>query len=111
MGEIIKAYMGLFFFVLQLVLGESLIMVGVEEQAAQNYHADVIEEIESSNFSPSVIAACKNQAQSNGYELEVNSIVTDDDNNIKMAEVVLKYNHSIDILEIMSTQEKRGFAR
>lgn len=111
MGEIIKAYMGMFFFLLELILGVSVVTMGVEEQAAQNYHADVIEEIESSNFSPSVIQACKTQAQDCGYELEVNVIMTDADNNIQMAEVVLKYSHSMDILEITEAKEKRGIAR
>lgn len=111
MGEIIKAYMGLFFFLLELTLGVSVTVMGVEEQAAQNFHADVIEEIEASNFSPSVIQACKMQAQNSGYELEVNSIVTDSDNNIQMADVTLKYHHTMNIFEIEEAKEKRGFAR
>lgn len=111
MGTIIKAYVGLFFTVLTLVLGVSIADIGVEEYAAQDFHADVIEEIESSNFSPSVIQACIDQANEAGYELTVNSIVSDVDNNVQMAEVVMKYKYIIDIFDISTEHEKRGFAR
>ena len=111
MGTTIKTYVGLFFYILVLVLGVSIAGIGAEETAAQNFHADVIEEIEASNFSPSVIEACMNQAQEAGYELSVNNIVTDADNNVQMAEVTMKYKYVIDVLNITSEQQKRGIAR
>ena len=45
--------------------------------AAKEYKADVIAEIENSNFNPSVIAACTSQAEAEGYQLTVSDCTYD----------------------------------
>lgn len=111
MDIIIKVFSGLFFFLLTSITGFGIVMAGADAAAAQNYHADVVEEIEASNFSPNVIEACKNQAQSAGYELQIFPMVYDGENNIQMAEITMKYKYSIGILELDSGREIRGMAR
>lgn len=111
MGTVIKGFIGIFFILVNVVTGVSIIGQGVEEHAAQNFHADVISEIENSNFAPSVIQSCIAQAEKEGYELTVDNIIADADNNVQMAEVTMKYKYDIDIFNVTAEKEKRGFAR
>lgn len=111
MGQIAKAYLGLFFLIIATILGIGTTSMGIDTSAAQNYHADVIAEIENSNFNPGVIAACESQASAAGYELNVNSVNTDTDNNVILAEVTLKYNYTMDLLGITKPVQIRGIAR
>ncbi len=63
MGQVIKTYLGLFFILLMGLVGIGVVTAGIQSAAARNYHADVINEIECSNFNDGVIEACKQQAQ------------------------------------------------
>lgn len=47
---------------------------------AKEYKADVIAEIENSNFNPNVITSCISQANANGYTLSVQNVQYDEDN-------------------------------
>lgn len=111
MGQIFKAYLGIFFLLIIGMVGIGVVAAGVEVTAARNYHADVIGEIECSNFNPGVIDACKNQAQENGYQLTVKDMVYDIERNQQMAEVILAFDYAIPILNLVSNREIRGFAR
>ena len=62
MGQVLKTYLGLFFLLLIGLVGIGVVAAGMEAAAARDYHADVISEIECSNFNAGVIAACKSQA-------------------------------------------------
>ena len=84
---------------------------GIEVTAARNYHADVISQVECSNFNAGVISACKNQAGERGYQLEVAELVYDGEGNQRMAEIILSFEYSIPVLNLVSEHEVRGFAR
>lgn len=79
--------------------------------AAKEYKADVIAEIENSNFNPNVIAACIAQAQTAGYELQVLNSVYDAEHDIQSAEVILTYSYEIPLFGIAETKTTRGIAR
>ena len=79
--------------------------------AAKEYKADVIAEIENSNFNPNVIAACVEQAQTAGYELQVVNSVYDAEQDIQSAEVILTYTYKIPVFGIVETKSTRGIAR
>ena len=111
MGQVIKAYLGIFFLLLMGLVGIGVVAAGMEVNAARNYHADVVTEIECSNFHPAVIDACKSQAQKAGYRLEVERISYDAEGKEQMAEVVLTFHYSIPILDLVSDHKVRGFAR
>ncbi len=68
MGQVMKSYLGIFFLLVMGLVGIGIVAAGMEANAARNYHADVVTEIECSNFSPAVIHACKAQAQEAGYD-------------------------------------------
>lgn len=78
---------------------------------AKDYKADVIAEIENSNFNDTVINECIQQATDNGYTLTINKIITDPDENKQIAEVILGYQFKIGILEIDDWHYTRGVAR
>lgn len=111
MGQVLKTYLGLFFLLLIGLVGIGVVVAGMEAAAARDYHADVISEIECSNFNAGVIAACKSQARKNGYELAVANYVYDAERNQQMAEVILSYDYAIPVLNLVSGHEIRGFAR
>ncbi len=111
MGQVIKAYLGIFFLLLVGMVGVGVIAAGIQTNAARSYHADVVSEIECSNFSPSVIDSCIRQADAAGYGLEVEEFVYDASKNQRMAEVVLTFDYAIPILNLVSDHQVRGFAR
>ncbi len=110
MGQVLKTYLGLFFLLLMGLVGIGVVAAGMAA-AARSYHADVISEIECSNFNAGVISACKSQAKNKGYELAVANMVYDAEQNQQMAEVILSYDYAIPVLNLVSGHEIRGFAR
>ena len=97
MGQVLKTYLGLFFLLIMGLVGIGVVAAGIEVTAARNYHADVISQVECSNFNAGVISACKNQAGERGYQLEVAELVYDVEGNQRMAEIILSFEYSIPI--------------
>ncbi len=103
------------FGTLLLLLINACVCIGTmtaasETAAAKEYKADVIAEIENSNFNPRVITSCIAQAENAGYKMEVKKSV-DVNNEVKTAEVVLSYSYEIPIFGISQTKTTRGIAR
>lgn len=111
MGQVLKTYLGLFFLLIMGLVGIGVVAAGMEAAAARSYHADVISEIECSNFNAGVIAACQSQARNKGYELTVADMVYDAERKQQMAEVILSFHYAIPVLNLVSDHEVRGFAR
>ncbi len=107
MGQIVKGMLGIFFLFLVAVTGFGTMMAQAETTAAQNYHTDVITELENSNFNAAVMNACKEQAAANGYTLTINPIEAD---HAQMAEVILTYPYRIGIFELSQEKQIRGYA-
>ncbi len=74
MGQVIKSYLGIFFLMVTGMVGIGVVTAGIQSANARNYHADVISEIECSNFNESVLAACQQQAQAQGYSLQIKTM-------------------------------------
>lgn len=111
MEKIIAAFSTLLVLLL-VILGSAAVMnTGADVAAAKEYKADVIAEIENSDFNPYVIAECIRQAQAAGYQLSVSGLTYDEDNNIQTAEVILAYSYEIPLFGISKTHETRGIAR
>lgn len=111
MEKIITAFATLFVLLVAIFAGTGVMTVSSEVARAKEYKADVIAEIENSNFNQVVIDACIDQAKNAGYELEVLNTIYDADNNITTAEVILSYEYDIPIFGIHKTHETRGIAR
>lgn len=111
MEKIVSAFSTLFVLLLVILGSAALITVGADVAAAKEFKADVIAEIENSNFNPYVINDCIGQAQAAGYQLQVINTDYDADNNVKAAEVILSYDYKIAVFGIGKTHETRGIAR
>ena len=111
MKHIIGAFSTLTVLVLNLLLCAAVLTMSAETAAAKEYKAAVVAEIENSNFNPAVIAACQSQAAEKGYELEVTTGIYDEVRDVRMAEVLLKYQYEIPLLGISDQRVTRGVAR
>ena len=111
MKHIISAYGTLFVLMLNIVICISMCNVSILVAEAKEFKADVVAEIENSNFNPNVINGCIAQAREAGYELMVTNCVYDENANIQSAEVLLEYTYRIPLLGISETKTTRGIAR
>ena len=111
MKNILEAFSILFVLLLSVYAGICVMTASAYTAAAKEYKADVIAEIENSNFAPEVVAACKAQAEAAGYTLEVTGAVYDENNRIQTAEVVLTYSYRLPMFGIDQSRTKRGIVR
>ena len=113
MSSIFKSYVSIILIIVAVLVFVGIITVTLDVQKARDFHGAVVNEIENSNHSSSVIEACKETAEKNGYELVVSSYVNNSDGlqYSKITKVVLKYSYSISILDINSEKEIIGYAR
>lgn len=111
MKQIISAYGSLVTLVLFLFLCIMMSITSGNAAAAKEFKADVIAQIEDSNFNQNVIQACKEQAQAAGYTLEVTDCTYDADGGMQTAEIILGYAYNLPLLGIRDTKTTRGIAR
>lgn len=111
MKHIIEAFSILAVLVLNLCLCIGVLTVSADVAAAKEYKADVVAQIENSNFNPHVIEACRAQAAEQGYTLEVISEDYRGGGNKSAASVCLTYNYEIPLLGISKEQKTWGIAR
>ena len=123
MSQVFKVFMGVFFLVLLLLTGVGIISAQLDVTAALDYKADIVTELENSNYNPQVINACIEQAQENGYQLEIRTFVSggastsyvspnaSDTKDVVMAEVILTYPYRMIFLETFLEHQVRGYAR
>lgn len=111
MKHIIGAFSTLVTLVLNIFICIAMITVSGEVAAAKEYKADVVAEIENSNFNPNVIHGCIAQAKDAGYTLQIESCTYDELNNIQTAEIILSYSYAIPLFGISDTKMTRGIAR
>lgn len=110
MENVFKTYLGLFLTFVGVFIAVGIIAANISASNAVGFHADVVKELECSNFSPDVIDACIGSAKSAGYELTITPIKNQKGVTV-MAEVVLNYDYNIPFLSVFTQHEKRGFAR
>ena len=111
MKHIIGVFGALIVMMLNIFLCISVINVSGAVAEAKEFKADVVNEIENSNFNQNVIDACILQAQSEGYQLQITNCTYDKQNVMKMAEVILIYKYEIPFLGIREERTTRGMAR
>lgn len=101
----------MFFLIVTGMVGIGVVTAGIQSANARNYHADVISEIECSNFNKSVVAACQQQAKEKGYYLKIKTMAYDAQGHTKWAEVILDYKYAIPVLNLVTDHQVRGFAK
>lgn len=111
MKQIVEAFSAVVLITLCAYVSIALITVNSDIMAAKEYKADVIAEIENSNFNPYVVEGCIQQAQAAGYTLQIHNSSYDTDQRITSAEVILGYEYKLPIFGISETKTTRGIAR
>lgn len=113
MKYVIEAFSILFALLAGLYGSVSVISVSGQIAAAKEYKADVIAEIENSNFNSAVIAACTSQAEAEaeGYQLTVSDCTYDALGDLNTAEVILTYEYNLPFFGVSGTRTTRGIAR
>ncbi len=79
--------------------------------AAKEYKADVIAEIECSDFNRNVMESCIAQADEAGYMLQITPCSYDADSHVNTAEVLLTYEYKLPLFGISNKKTTRGIAR
>lgn len=113
MSSVIKTYLSIILILVAVFTFGGIISVALDVQNARDFHSSVINEIELSNHSASVISACEDDAKSNGYTLSATPYAnnSDDSSNAQITKVTLKYSYHIDFLGLASEKEIVGYAR
>ena len=111
MKHIIGAFGTLVVLVLNVFICITISNVSGAATEAKEFKADVVAQIENSNFNSKVIDACIEQAKEIGYELQITSCVYDENSNLCAAEVILTYDYSMPLFDIAETKTTRGIAR
>ncbi len=111
MKYVVEAFSILIVLMLNLSVCIAVLSVSADIAAAKEYKADVIAEIENSNFNPRVMDACREGAAERGYSLEVTPCMYDPDYDRCIAEVRLTYDYEIPLLGITGQRVTKGIAR
>lgn len=123
MSQVIKSFMGMFFLLALLLLGVGILSAQTDVSDALDFKSDIIVELENSNYNAEVLNACIQQANENGYSIEIktyapgNEVVSytspnaADTTGVVMAEVKLTYLYRIGFLNTVTEHQVRGYAR
>ena len=110
MSQVFKTYLTLFLIFLGVLVLIGIITADIDISNARDYKNYVIDQMENSNLSESVIEACETNAKAYNYNLEA-KLIKDDIGKIIAVEVLLKYNYSIVLIDVLRDHELRGYAR
>lgn len=106
----VETMIGIVLIAFMAVLSTGYIIASLNTQKAQNYHSTVTAEIEASDFAPEVIADCIEHAKQNGYSnLEIEPITGAEGRSY--ARIVLTYDYTIPLLNMLLTHQITGYAR
>lgn len=124
MSVIIKSFMGVFFFSLVVFLGVGIVNYQTDVNRAFGYKQDVIEELQNSNFAPSVMNACIQNGADQNYEVSIDvssgdgshstyseSTLAADTSDVTAAYVTVNYKSRLPFLGLETSNCLRGFAK
>lgn len=125
MSQIMKAFMGIFLFMLLVVTATGMLGAFLEVSHAQNLHASMIDEIENSHYAKPVLEECFTVAKKSSYSLQIDLYMRNGGmvsctrsnqlpksmEDVIFAKVVLSYPFRILFFDIELWQEIFGYAR
>lgn len=104
----IEIYVSLILITIMALLSANFIASNNAAMNARDAQAAYVTEIENSDFAPSVIELCKNNAEKQGYKLEVNIVHLGESDT---AEVNLTYVYKVPLIGVESEHTISGFAK
>lgn len=124
MSVIIKSFMGVFFFLLVIFSGVGIVGYQMQVNSAAGFKQDVIEELQNSNFAPSVVNACILEGERSQYEVSIDISSSDgtratytkdcpaaDTSDVAAAYVTVRCKSRFPLLGLETSNQFRGFAR
>lgn len=125
MSQIMKSFLGIFIMLFMALTSIGILSAFLQVMDAQDMHARIINELENSNFSASVIRENFEMAEEAGYQLSVTlyyenekqteypekEAVQESSSAASMAKVNLEYPFQIAFFEMNSCHVLSGFAR
>lgn len=127
MHTVIDFFVGLFFLLAEAFAGLGMITSSIDVRNAIDYQTAVVDELEQSNFSPSVVDACGRQGYSYGYTVNFvlyhddgtttsvtytdDTVSAGDTSNVYMAQVTTDYDYQIKIFNSLVQHELRNHAK
>lgn len=100
METIIKGFLGCFLLLLLTFSGYGLFSAAIDARNADAFLSDCVTRIESSDYAPSVISACQEDANQAGYELSVNGYKAQGSNRNTYGQATLLYEFKVPLLQI-----------
>lgn len=94
--------------VLNLFLCMTVLTASVDAAAAKRFTADVVAELENSNFNSRVAESCRRRAEESGYELEIIPGIYGES---EVARVRLTYPYRLPILAVSAQKTTEAIAR
>ncbi len=107
MSQIIKAFTGIFFLMMLMLLGCGIVSAQMSSVYARDYKSAVITELEDSGCNQFVIESCMEQAKKDGYGLDIRVLEKD---GTRMAEVTLEYDYRLPFLNYTGRYQLKGYA-
>lgn len=112
MDQVFKTGITVFLIFAFLYMGVGIISASIDSAAAEQYTSDAAIQIESYNFSDSIINSCIQNAADKGYTMTITKIDSDGDGHTDMAEIITRYDFSLMINNLATDQHiVRAYAR
>lgn len=113
MEQIVKAFIGIFFLLIEMFGGIGITSASIDASNAEEFVADAAQIIEASNFSPTVMENLREVAKDYGYiDLTYQETDVDGDGAVDIVSLDLTYNYSIKFMNaISSTHHAKSYAR
>ena len=108
MKYVMEAFSVLFVLILNISLCVTVLNVSAQTAAAKRFTADVVAEIENSNFNETVMESCKSRATEAGYDLEILSGEYGDE---EIARVRLFYPYRLPLFSVAAKKTTEAIAR
>ena len=123
MSQIMKSFLGVFLILFMTVSSVGILSGFLSVIAAQNEHAQIIDELEDSDFCPEVKRDCFRNVSANNQSLVLTLYLSDNtvqtvsndsevpyDTQVNRAFVELKFNYSVDFFGICEEHVLSGYA-
>lgn len=125
MSQVIKAFTGLFIVLFLMTASTGILGVFYQMLHAQNTHAEMLDELENSNYARPVIEACFEIAEKEKYRLQLSFYsetqtsvictevkeIPEDLSDISVVEVILFYDVEVVFFKIAEELQLFGYAR
>lgn len=100
MESVFKGIAGVLFMIFLAFISMIVIASSASARAADDYMQSCVQKIESSNYATGVIDACKTDATSKGYELEITTYKNPTTNRTMYGNAKIKYTYRLPFIQM-----------